>query len=433
MHITILTIGSRGDVQPYVALGLGLQAAGHKVCLATHAIFENFVRSQGLDFAPLAGNLKELFATEEGQVIFSESGRNTIRFTRNFIGNFIGPIMEDLLADSWRACQGAEAIISMPLAIAGYHIAEKLGVPFYSAWTNPATQTRAFPIPWAPTGLRLGGTYNWLTYILFQQLVWQSIRSSVNQWRQKTLNLPPMPLTVPSWFYKSPTFYCYSPAVLPKPPDWPDWVYVTGYWFLDRPPDWQPSADLVDFLAAGSPPVYVTFGSIIDRNPEALAKLVLEAIALTGVRAILDTGWGGLSNPELSEQVLCVTSDSAPHDWLLPQMAAMVHHGGSGTTFAGLRAGLPSIIVPSFGETFFWGQRVADLGVGPPPIPKKQLTVERLADAIHTATSDKTMQARVAALSQQIRSEDGVARAVEGFQNSIAKNFSSTICSDAIN
>jgi UDP:flavonoid glycosyltransferase YjiC (YdhE family) len=210
-------------------------------------------------------------------------------------------------------------------------------------------------------------------------------------------------------------------------------VYVTGYWFLDRPPDWQPPADLVDFLAAGSPPVYVTFGSIIDRNPEALTKLVLEALALTGQRAILDTGWGGLSNAELPEQVFKVESDSAPHDWLLPQMAAVVHHGGTGTTFAGLRAGLPSIVVPSFGDTFFWAQRVADLGAGPPPIPKKQLSAERLAAAIHTATSDKVMQDRAAALSQQIRSEDGVARAVEVFQGCVAKNFSSTICSDAIN
>ena len=424
MRITILTIGSRGDVQPYVALGLGLQAAGHKVCFATHAIFEDFVRSRGLDFAPLAGNLKEFFAQEEGHAIFSESGYNTIRFVRQFIGNFIRPIMKDLLADSWRACQGAEAIISTPLAIGGYHIAEKLGVPFYNTWTTPATQTRAFPIALAPpTELRLGGTYNWLTYILFQQLYWQSLRSSVNEWRHKTLNLPPMPFRVPS---KLPFFYCYSPAVLPKPPDWPDWVYVTGYWFLDRPPDWQPPADLVDFLAAGPPPVYITFGSIIDRNPEALTKLVLEALALTGQRAILDTGWGGLSNAELPDQVFQVKSDSAPHDWLLPQMAAVVHHGGTGTTFAGLRAGLPSIIVPSFGETFFWGQRVADLGVGPLPIPKKHLTAKRLAAAIHTAITDKAMQARAAALGQRIQSEDGVARAVEAFHNCVAKNHKST-------
>ncbi len=231
-----------------------------------------------------------------------------------------------------------------------------------------------------------------------------------------------MPFTVPSNF---PFFYCYSPAVLPKPPDWPDWVYVTGYWFLDRPPDWQPSPNLVDFLGAGPPPVYITFGSIIDRDPEALTKLVLEALDLTGQRAILDTGWGGLSNTELPEQVFQVKSDSAPHDWLLPQMAAVVHHGGTGTTFAGLRAGLPSIIVPSFGETFFWGQRVADLGVGPLPIPKKHLTAKRLAAAIHTTITDKTMQARAAALGQRIQSEDGVARAVEAFHNCVA-NYKST-------
>ena len=169
MQITILSIGSRGDVQPYIALGLGLQAAGHKVRLATHATFETFVRSHGLDFALLAGDPKEFQGREEGRVVFSESGRNTVRSLRYYVSNFILSTVKNLLADSWRACQGAEAIISTPVTIGGDHIAEKLGVPFYSAWTNPVTQTRAFPHPLAPTGLRLGGSYNWLTYILFQE------------------------------------------------------------------------------------------------------------------------------------------------------------------------------------------------------------------------------------------------------------------------
>lgn len=420
MRITILTIGSRGDVQPYVALGLGLQAAGHKVRLATHTTFEKFVSSRGLDFASLEGNPQQWhdMRKREEKHSYLESGRNTIRYLRQGVNVVFRSSMEKLLADSWRACQGADAIIYSLIAVGGYHIAEKLGVPGYAAWYCPASRTRAFPSPIVQTGLSLGGTYNWLTYIFVEQLFWQSLQQSINQWRQETLNLPPIPV---SGLYnrlqeqRVPFIYSYSPAVLPKPPDWHDSLHVTGYLFLERPPGWQPPADLVDFLASGPPPVYIGFGSMIGRNPEARTELVLKALAHTRHRGILDTGWGSLSKADLPDHVFQIDSESAPHDWLLPQMAAVIHHGGAGTTTAGLRAGLPSIIVPFVPEQFFWGQRVADLGVGPPPIPEKRLTAERLATAIRSATSDKAMQAKAADLGQRIRAEDGVARAVDVF------------------
>ena len=230
------------------------------------------------------------------------------------------------------------------------------------------------------------------------------------------MNLPPASPFIHGQVYNWPTLYSYSPTVLPKPKDWPDWVHVTGYWFLESEPNWQPPVDLVNFLNAGPPPVYVTFGSIlIDHNPETLTKLVLDAVARTGQRVILDIGWGGLRTLELPDWAFAVGSDSAPHDWLLPQVKAAVHHGGTGTTFAGLRAGLPTVIIAAFGETFFWGQRIADIGVGLPPIPKKELSVERLAAAIHTAINDKDIQACVADIGKRIRAEDSVARAVEAF------------------
>jgi UDP:flavonoid glycosyltransferase YjiC (YdhE family) len=410
MRITILSVGTRGDVQPYIALGLGLQQAGHEVRLATHSIFQEFVSSWGLDFAPLAGNPQE-WLQQQGEQFMLESQKPIRQFTRLFRS-----IVEPILADSWQACQGTEAIIYTPLAVAGYHIAEKLGVPAYSSAPQPRSHTRAFPSPLLRPRGRLGGIYNWLTYSLVQQIFWQSLRKPINQWRQETLNLPPIPLTGPytqNYEQRLPLLYCYSPTVVPKPPDWLDQFHVSGYWFLDHRADWQPPADLVKFLAAGSPPVYIGFGSLMGQNPEALTKLVLESLGQAGQRGILLTGWGGLTNADLPDDVFKI--ESVPFDWLFPQLAAVVHHGGAGTTAAALRAGVPSIILPFLAENFFWGQRVTELGAGPPPISQKQLTAERLATAIRTATSDEIMKASARALGEKIRAEDGVARAVEVF------------------
>ena len=166
-----------------------------------------------------------------------------------------------------------------------------------------------------------------------------------------------------------PILYGYSPAVIPPPADWGADIHVTGYWFLDPAEDWTPDAALTDFLAAGPPPVYVGFGSMSSRNPEATANLILDALARTGQRGIIHAGWGGLQRTDLPASVMMV--DGVPFAWLFPRVAAVVHHGGAGTTSAGLRAGVPSVVVPFFGDQPFWAQRVADLGVGPAPIPRR--------------------------------------------------------------
>lgn len=417
MRITILTIGSHGDVQPYVALGVGLQAAGHNVRLATHATYEELISSQGLDFAPLAGTPKEWHQREEGLAVH-ESGRNTIQLVRRSARLF-RPLVADLLTDSWHACLGAEAIIYSPLGVGASDIAEKLGIPCYAAPLQPNFKTRAFPSPYVQLDLPSGGIYNLLTYTFVRhvkQLAWQSIQQQIDQWRQEILHLPPRSSTGPDRGQSNqriPFLYGYSPTVVPKPSDWPDWLHVTGYWFLNNSTGWQPPAALLDFLAAGPPPVYIGFGSMISRNPKVLTELVLKTLATTGQRAVLGTGWGGLSTNDLPDTAFKV--ESVPHDWLFPQMAAVVHHGGAGTTAATLRAGVPSIIVPFFGDQFFWGKRVAQLGVGALPIPQKQLSVERLASAIYTTIGSQAMLARATALSQQIQEEDGVGRAVEAF------------------
>jgi sterol 3beta-glucosyltransferase len=413
MQVTVLTVGSRGDVQPYLALGRGLQAAGHQVRLATHPPFEPEIRSHGLEFAAITGNPRQLLQTPEG-LAWLEAGRNPLRGTRRLLA-LARPHLARLLEDVVTAGQDAEAIIYAPLGFAGAHIAEATGVPAMLASLVPLTPTRTFPAAGAPAW-PLGGAYNHLTHLVAEQLAWQPFRRQLNQWRRQRLGLGPAPLrglAAAGRRRQVPVLYGYSPSVVPKPPDWGAHLHVTGYWFPDPQPAWQPPAALARFLADGPPPVYLGFGSMTDRNPAELAGTVLAALRRSGRRGLLQAGWAGLTNAAGTDDVLVV--DEVPHDWLFPRMAAVVHHGGAGTTHTGLRAGIPNLVVPFFTDQPFWAQRVAALGAGPAPIPRAQLTVERLTRAIDTATSSPTLQARAAAVGQQLRSEHGVERAVAAF------------------
>jgi sterol 3beta-glucosyltransferase len=413
MQVTVLTVGSRGDIQPYLALGRGLQAAGHQVRLATHPPFEPEIRAHGLQFAPITGNPHQLLQTPEG-LAWLEAGRNPLRGTRRLLA-LARPHLTRLLEDAVAAGQDAEAIIYAPLGFAGAHIAQATGVPAVLAALVPLTPTRAFPAAGAPAW-PLGGAYNRLTHLVAEQLGWQPFRRQLNQWRRQRLGLGPAPLAglvAAGRRRQVPVLYGYSPSVVPKPPDWGAHLHVTGYWFPDPQPAWQPPAALARFLADGPPPVYLGFGSMTDRNPAELAGTVLAALRRSGRRGLLQAGWAGLTNAAGTDDVLVV--DEVPHDWLFPRMAAVVHHGGAGTTHTGLRAGIPNLVVPFFTDQPFWAQRVAALGAGPAPIPRAQLTVERLTRAIDTATSSPTLQARAAAVGQQLRSEHGVERAVAAF------------------
>jgi len=423
MRIAIVTFGSQGDVYPYLALGKGLQAAGHDVLLVTHALFETLIRSRGLDFAAVELNPRDVLDSEAGQN-WLDTGNNSLRFFWQ-LARIAGPILQQTMLDCWKACQGVEAMLFAPLAIyTAQAVAEKLGVPFAVVSYQPLTPTRAFASPFfppAPIWLPFaGGAYNRLTHVLSLQAFWHLLRPLVNKARQKTLNLPPLP---PHWLQSliqqqdRPILYGYSPTVVPTAPDWGHWNQVTGYWFLDRPDDWQPPANLLDFLATGPPPVYIGFGSMNNRDPQEVTEVVLKALARSKRRGILLTGWGGISRADLPDEVFVI--DKIPLDWLFPHTAAVVHHGGAGTTLTGLRAGVPSVIIPFFGDQPFWGQRVFELGVGPRMIPRKRLSAERLAAAIEVATSDEGMRTRAKAVGERIRGEDGVRKAVAVFERYI--------------
>jgi sterol 3beta-glucosyltransferase len=415
MRITVLAIGSRGDIQPLLALAVGLQQTGrHEVRFAAPDNFESLAREHHLDFFPLGINTQELLGSQKLKAGI-ETGRNFFLWFLNVL-HLIRPMVDRLMERTWLSCQDAETIVYSTIGIGAYHVAEKLGVPCFIATPLPGlAPTRVFPNPGGVfPALPLGGGYNLLTYFLNGQLLQTLTGQYINRWRREMLNLPA--ISFGKYPYNQlhgqpmPVLGSYSSIVVPRPPDWGKNIHVTGYWFLDPDSDWQPPAQLVDFLESGSPPVYIGFGSMVNRTPWQTTRLVCDALERSGQRGVLATGWGGLEDADLPANVFVL--DSVPHAWLFPHVSAVVHHGGSGTTGAGLRAGVPSVLVPHMGDQPFWARRVAELGVGPQPIHRRQLTAGRLAEAITSAITDSVMYARAGALGERIRAEDGVGQAI---------------------
>lgn len=407
MRIVIITIGTRGDVQPFVALGVGLKQAGHTVTICTSIRFQSFISEYGLNYAYMNDELLKLLDTEAGRAAIESKGNPFFIWQQDM------PIVGQMLDEAWTAAQAAEILIYHPKALAGYHIAQKLQIPGFVSLLLPLyTPTSAFPSPIFAT--LKGGWYNQLTYQLLPLLTAPYLHV-INQWRQERLGLKYYSWTekeiLGSYGNSTPIFYAYSSHVIPRPNDWDSRTVVTGYWFLESSTNFVPPPRLRDFLAAGNPPVCIDFGSMTDQNSKALTQMMLTALKDTGQRGILITGWGGMSNADLPDDVLQL--EAVPHEWLFPQVAAVVHHGGAGTTAAALRAGVPHIIIPFLGDQPFWGQRVEALGVGTKPISKKSLTAEKLADAMRVAVNDQEMRQRALFLSEKIQAENGVRQAVE--------------------
>ena len=402
LRITCLTIGSRGDVQPYIALCKGLLAEGHRPKIATHAEFEPWVRKHGIEFAPVEGDPAELMR------ICVENGMFTYSFLKEASAKFRGWI-DELLSSAWKACQDTDLLIESPSAMAGIHIAEALGVPYFRAFTMPWTRTRAYPHAFTVPERKMGGYYNYMSYVMFDHVFWTAIAGQVNRWRKKELSLRSTNLDKlhPN---KVPFLYNFSPSVVVPPLDYSDWIRVTGYWFLDEASDWTPPKDLTDFIhqarVDNKKIVYIGFGSIVVSDPAALTRTVVESVLKADVRCILSKGWSDrLGNhdatvPEVSLPPEILQIKSAPHDWLFKQIDAATHHGGAGTTGASLRAGLPTIVKPFFGDQFFFGTRIEDMGVG---VCMKKLNVSVFSRALWEVTHSERMIVKAKVLGEQIR------------------------------
>ncbi len=414
MKITVFTAGSRGDIQPCVVLSRGLQQAGYRVCLAAPQDFAGFIQKHEVGFYPLRGDVQQIMASDTGRRFMETGGANPIKSIRA-VRAMIGPVVMRMVEDAYAACRDAEALICLGvLSSFGHSIAEALNIPLVDIEPTPLLPTRAFPAPSWPIQRNLGGLHNYCSGMAMLQVIWLWYSPFVNEFRQR-LGLSTY---TAARFYRAlrstPMLSAYSPSLIPHPADWPESVHITGYFFLDSQADWQPSSELKAFLDAGDPPVYIGFGSMAGRNPEQLARLILEALAKSGQRGLLLTGWGGLRTELVPDNVYVV--DAAPHSWLFPRMAAVVHHGGAGTTAEGLRAGVPTVIVPFVLDQPFWGARVKALGLGPDPIPQKNLTADRLADAIRIAVTDPGMKRRANACGEAIRAENGIGNAVKIIQ-----------------
>jgi len=402
LRITCLTIGSRGDVQPYIALCKGLLAEGHKPRIATHLEFKDWIISHGIEFAPVDGDPAELMR------ICVENGMFTYSFLREASSKFRGWI-DELLHSGWVACQGSDILIESPSAMGGIHIAEALGIPYFRAFSMPWTRTRAYPHAFIVPEHKMGGAYNYITYVMFDNVFWKAIAGQVNRWRKNELGIQATNLEKmqPN---KVPFLYNFSPSVVVPPLDYSDWIRVTGYWFLDEGTKWEPPKELTDFIKKarddGKKLVYVGFGSIVVADSAALTNTIIKSVLKADVRCILSKGWSDRLDKKVANEVEAplpaeiLQIKSAPHDWLFTQIDAAAHHGGSGTTGASLRAGIPTIIKPFFGDQFFFGSRVEDLGVG---IFLRKLNVSVFSRALWEASHSERMIIKAKVLGEQIR------------------------------
>ncbi|CAK9323609.1 unnamed protein product [Citrullus colocynthis] len=414
LQIVMLIVGTRGDVQPFIAIGKRLQDYGHRVRLATHSNFKEFVLTAGLEFFALGGDPKILAGYMVKNKGFLPSGPSEIPVQRNQMKEIIYsllPACKEPDPESGIAFD-AEAIIANPPAYGHTHVAEALKIPIHIFFTMPWTPTSEFPHPLSRVKQQAG--YR-LSYQIVDSLIWLGIRDMINDLRKKRLKLRPVTYLSGSHASESnvPHGYIWSPHLVPKPKDWGPKVDVVGFCFLDLASTYEPPESLVNWLKAGDRPIYIGFGSLPVQEPAKMTQIIVKALESTGQRGIINKGWGGLGNLEEPKDFVYLL-DNCPHDWLFLQCKAVVHHGGAGTTAAGLKAACPTTIIPFFGDQPFWGERVHARGVGPAPIPVEEFSFNKLVDAINFMLDPKVKQSALE-LAKAMENEDGVEGAVKAF------------------
>ncbi len=407
-----MTLGTRGDVEPFVALARGLGGAGHEAVLAAPHRYAEFVRDRGVDFAGIDDGPMRLM---EDAAVVGEVASGGLR-AKLSLARRMPAMFTRVLEDCWTVAAdvlgaGADVVVHNGQVIAGQHVAERLGRPAVLALPIPMyVPTREFPWPGQALPRRLPAALHRSTFLGMKgpELMF---RRTVDRWRD-TLDLPRRrgrhnPLRHPDGA-PAPVLHAISRHVVPRPADWPPEATVTGYWFLDGAAPALPD-DLTEFLGAGEPPVFIGFGSMSGPDPAATTATVLAAARRAGVRAVVATGWGGLT-ADTSSDVFAV--DEVPYGRLFPRVAAVVHHGGAGTAAAAAAAGRPQVICPFVADQPFWGWRFRDLGVAPEPVHQRRLGPDVLAAAIERATTDTGLAAAAGRLGALIRDEDGVRNAV---------------------
>ena len=407
MRALLLTVGSQGDVQPYVALASRLRGAGHDVVLAAPAVYQGLAPAPAGTFVPL-----DLDMAEVGRAVDGKHGlRHMLAFTKA-MGRQAGKVLPQLTD---LAREGADIVVHHPVLPLGQHLAEMLQVPAVVASPLPAlVPTREFLSPaWPAANLKPSPMLNRPSYRAARYLTGAWCRKDVDHWRAESLGLDNSkkkrhdPLAADDVT----VLHAFSAHVLPRPHDWPATTHITGYWFMPKAADWTPPRRLAEFLDGGQPPVYIGFGSMPVADPARLADAIVTATKETGTRAVLYSLDPSVRR-QLSQQQQIMVIRQAPHHWLFPRMSAVVHHGGAGTTGAAVRAGTPQVIWPFGIDQHFWADRMATLGVAVPAKPVHTLTGKTLASTIDQAIGDKTLRDEAARLANRVRAEDGTGAAV---------------------
>jgi sterol 3beta-glucosyltransferase len=400
-------MGTRGDVQPYVALAAGLRRAGHHVRLITSASYTSLAHGHDLDIWELPGDVHAAMQTPEMRALMAKGDFLAINAHS---ARLIDDAISGWSATAHAACRGACLLISgMGGLFLAAAVAQSLAIPLLQAYLVPFTPTRAFPAVVLPAH-GIPRPLNDSSHRLFRWMMWQGFKAADARARQQILGIAPAPWDGPYRFIdaqQTPVLYGISPSILNKPADWGPQTHVVGDWHL-ADPHWEAPAELVEFCAGAEPPIFIGFGSMVDPNPAEMGRMVATTLAETGLRAVVQGEWA--THIPATAPVLRI--GSVPHHWLFPRMRAIVHHGGAGTTAAAVRAGVPNWIVPFFGDQSFWGRRMHLLGVGPAPIPRRHLHSERFVAAVRQLITEASMRERAQYYAERVGQEAGVDTAV---------------------
>jgi UDP:flavonoid glycosyltransferase YjiC (YdhE family) len=414
MRIAIFTIGTHGDVRPFVAFGRHLLGQGHDVTIATSDRHRALIEQVGLRLAPIESDYAALMARERALI----DGGNQLKMAGTIASTMMAWVPQ-WARQGMEAARGADLVLgSGSGTILGAAVAEKLGVPFVQAQFMPLTPSRHMAPIWPLPGVQMPGAANLALSHALRIAMWRLLARPSNALRE-TLGLRPFPLLGP-WYEREqrvrpqPILYAFSRHLQPQPADWsPGGAAVVGFWSLDQGRDWTPPRALQDFLDAGPPPLYVGFGSMLSGDQQRFTRLILEAVRRTGRRAIIATGWGALESAEASPDIFFLKD--APHDWLFPRVSLAVHHGGAGTTAAATRAGLPQVVVPFLADQFFWAWRLKRAGVNPVLLDRRTMTAQDLADAIALAERER-VRAAAARLGGLLQGEQGMENATRALE-----------------
>lgn len=409
--ITLLTSGTRGDVTPYIALGLGLQAAGRAVRLSAPEGFGDLVRAAGLPFAPFRGNPSDLLIAAEQKNALT-LGRNPLASLQASLSHLreARPLYRAMLASAFEACQGSQQVLYGLPSLWGWHLAEALGAQPVRALLQPLSPTHAFPSALLPFRFSLGKKWNRFSAWMVAQLTWLAWRGEINRWRA-TVGLPPAPVSDPALLGDSArtlTLHGFSQSIVPRPEDWPESHHITGYWQYHTK-DWHPPAELHAFLEkAPRPLAAIGFGSPGSQFSRTLGA-VHAALRQPGFSAVvtLPSIW---HDSVRAENIYPL--EYAPHDWLYRHVDVIVHHGGAGTTASALFSGRPQVLLPLAIDQFFWAERIEQLGAGPKAIPQRRLTAKNFAHALQDANETSAYGLTARTLEADLSIEDGITAAV---------------------